>query len=276
VVELDRLELDRPGLEGLDEVEERGADPGRRTQVVDHHALLHARQLFQHLRHLVLAVVFLAAIEVAVRAEEHLRLDLAEAIQHALHAEIRRAARPDRAQARGREQRRGAFGHVGQVPRHAVALLHARIRKRLRDPGDQVVELPLRELPLDAVFAAENDRRALAALAQQVLRVIEPRFGKPLRSGHPVRIEQRRPAALAQHGAEIPDPVPEGRRILHRPAVQLVEAPLPGELHEAGELGAGRPLGGRGPQGLRHCRLFMRASRGCPRGCAPASASPCR
>src|SRR4051812_5526350 len=46
-----------------------------------HHDLAHPRQ----------AVDLLPRISIPVGAEEHLRLDLAEPIQHALHAEVRRA-----------------------------------------------------------------------------------------------------------------------------------------------------------------------------------------
>ena len=47
----------------------------------------------------------LAVVPVAVDGEEHARLDLAEAVEHALHAEIRRARRPDGAEARRAEHR---------------------------------------------------------------------------------------------------------------------------------------------------------------------------
>ena len=47
----------------------------------------------------------LAVVEVAVGGEQHLGLDLAEAVEHALHAEIGRARRPDRAEARRRQHR---------------------------------------------------------------------------------------------------------------------------------------------------------------------------
>ena len=47
------------------------------------------------LRHLVEDRDRLAVVPVAVDGEEHARLDLAEAVEHALHAEVRRARRPD-------------------------------------------------------------------------------------------------------------------------------------------------------------------------------------
>ena len=60
------------------------------------------------------AVVRLAGVVVAVGGDEHRRLDLAEAIEHALDAEVRRARRPHRADRRGAERARrcvsGMFG----------------------------------------------------------------------------------------------------------------------------------------------------------------------
>ena len=54
----------------------------------------------------------LAVVPVAVHREEHARLDLPEAIEHTLHAEIRRARRPDRALARRPQHRDDRLGHV--------------------------------------------------------------------------------------------------------------------------------------------------------------------
>ena len=63
------------------------------------------------------AVERLAAVLVAVDAEQHLRRELREAVEHAARAEIRAAARPDGADAGGREHRDHGFGHVRQVRR---------------------------------------------------------------------------------------------------------------------------------------------------------------
>ena len=63
----------------------------------------------------------LAGVAVAVGGDQHLRLDLAEAVEHALDAEIRRARRPDRAEARGGEHRDDRLRHVRQVAGDPVA-----------------------------------------------------------------------------------------------------------------------------------------------------------
>jgi tryptophanyl-tRNA synthetase len=46
--------------------------------------------LGDHLGILLQAIDRLAVVPVAIDADQHLRLDLAEAVEHALHAEIRR------------------------------------------------------------------------------------------------------------------------------------------------------------------------------------------
>src|SRR5205085_9562271 len=92
VVEPDRLEGDFLRLEGLDEVVERGAGRRRLAEIVDHHAFVDAGQPIGHLGGFRLAVEFRAVVDVAIGAEQYLRLDLPKAIEDALYAEVRRAA----------------------------------------------------------------------------------------------------------------------------------------------------------------------------------------
>ena len=54
----------------------------------------------------------LAVVAVAVGAEQHLRLDLAEAVEHALDAEVRRARGPDDALRERGEREHAGFGNV--------------------------------------------------------------------------------------------------------------------------------------------------------------------
>jgi hypothetical protein len=67
----------------------------------------------------------LAGIVVAVDGEQHLGLDLAEAVEHARDAEIGRAGGPDGTQAGRRQHADHGLGHVGQVAGDPVALAHA-------------------------------------------------------------------------------------------------------------------------------------------------------
>ena len=67
------------------------------------------------------AVEIAAAVAIAVDREQHRRLDLGEAVDHRARAEVRRAARPDRAEAGGGQKRRDRLGDVRHVRRDAVA-----------------------------------------------------------------------------------------------------------------------------------------------------------
>jgi hypothetical protein len=53
--------------------------------------LAHARQLGRDLAHPIERIMALAVVDVAVGAEQHLGLDLPEAVQHAVGSEVRRA-----------------------------------------------------------------------------------------------------------------------------------------------------------------------------------------
>src|SRR5688572_27912960 len=257
VVELDPLEADLGRVEGVEEVEERGAGARRRAEIVDDYALLDARQPLQHLARLLLRVELLAAVDVAIGAEKDFGLDLPEAVEHALHAEVGRAARPDRAEARGREERGGRFGYVRQVARDPVALFHAGVGESLSDPRHEVVKLALREATLHAVLAPERDRRGCVALAQQVLRIVEASVGEPACARHAVGVDEAPIAHLAAHLGEAPHQLPEIRALLDRPAVQLFIARLACEPHEARELTGLRALAAWRPERLHCIRVRM-------------------
>jgi hypothetical protein len=76
---------------------QRCANLSRLAEHRDHHHPLDARQLGDDLGELV-EHEGLAAVVVAVAGDQHLGLDLAEAVEHALHAEVGRAGRPDGAE----------------------------------------------------------------------------------------------------------------------------------------------------------------------------------
>ena len=67
----------------------------------------------------------LAGIAVTVAGDEHFRLDLSETIEHALHAEIRRAGGENRADAGRGEHRNNGFGTVWHEGGDTVALAHS-------------------------------------------------------------------------------------------------------------------------------------------------------
>lgn len=73
----------------------------------------------------VAAVVFLAAVAVAVDGEQDDRFDLLEAVQHAAGAEVGSAGGPDAADRGGGEERDDGLRDVGDVAADTVAGAHA-------------------------------------------------------------------------------------------------------------------------------------------------------
>ena len=64
------------------------------------------------------AIHGLSLEQIAVRRKQDLGLDLAEAVQNPLDAEIRRTGRPGGAQAGGRQHGNNGLGHVGHKADH--------------------------------------------------------------------------------------------------------------------------------------------------------------
>ena len=226
---------------------------------------LDARQVGEHVRDARPAVEGLAAVEVAVGADQRLRFDLAETVEHPARAEIGRAGRPHRAQARGRQHGGHRLGQVGQEPRDAVAPAHPLRLEPDTQGRHRVVEFREGHRAARAVLAPAHDGLATVAAAQQVLRVVEPRPGEPPRAGHRVAVFQDRvPGRRGDDAAELPEQRPEPLAILDRPAPQGVVvaevAPaLPrGQMAEAGH-GRGRGAAGiGGPENVVHGRFRPR------------------
>ena len=128
MVERDLLEAQRPRLGAAARPRSIASGNGRRARIGGRGATTVARRLGSAARMAATSSArstVAVAVAIAVDGEEHLRLDLAEAIDHAAHAELGRAARPDRAQ-RGRGQQRDErLRHVRQVRGHPVAAAHA-------------------------------------------------------------------------------------------------------------------------------------------------------
>ena len=197
----------------------------------------------------------LAAVAIAVDGEQHLRLDLLEPVHDRAGAHVRRAARPDRAEARHREERDHGLRDVRHVGGDAVARFHAEIAQRCRDRGDLPLELGPGHLGRAARLRAGDDRRAIRHTVQEsVLGVVEARALEPLRAGHPVLVEHPRVGSGRLDAEELPHRRPEVLEPLHRPAVQglvVVEAQalrVREPAHVARELGRLRACAARRPQ----------------------------
>ncbi len=122
MIEGEPREFHVPGLEWLQSRVERhalfrlGGDGFRFAEISHDDGALQPRQFCRHFSNLVGNLDALAIIPVAIAGEEKLRFDLAEPIQHALHTEIRRAGRPDRADGRSSQHQGHSLRHIGHHP----------------------------------------------------------------------------------------------------------------------------------------------------------------
>src|SRR5581483_10041408 len=90
----------------LDRIREPRQVAGLRA-VAQHDGALHGRKLRPDLLDRLEPVEVAPVVAVAVDGEQDLRLDLLKAVDDAARAEVGRAARPGRADARAREEGRG-------------------------------------------------------------------------------------------------------------------------------------------------------------------------
>ena len=146
--------------------------------------VLDARQRSPQLRDDVLAVMRGAAIGDAVAGDQHLRLDLPEAVEHGGRPHVGRTDAPDRADAGARQERDDRLGDVGQVGRDPVAGLDAlrpSVQRERRHLAPQLGPARFAEL---AVLAATDDRRQAGGIggldmAEHLPRVVDLRAGEP-------------------------------------------------------------------------------------------------
>jgi hypothetical protein len=185
------------------------AEIGIAIQVGHDHRLQQRGHFADDLGVLRQAIDRFAVVPVAIDANQHLGLDLAEAIKHALHAEIRRSGGPDGAERSCGQHGDQRFRQIGQVAAtRSPSPTPAAIRNCWKR-ATRVIKLGAAHPPLDLVLAPENQRFAIIASLQQVFGVIQPRFGKPAGAGHFVAIAQHCIAFFADRAAEIPNFRPE-------------------------------------------------------------------
>ena len=151
--------------------------------------------------HLGAAVHLALPVSVAVDREEHLRLDLAESVDDGSHAELGRAARPDRPQRSGGEQRDDGLGDVRQVAGDAVATADP----EALEPGAHATDLGAQLVggqghPIPRLRARDDHRvrSEAAGQAQAVLGPVQVRGREPARAGH----ASRRPAPAPEWVSE--------------------------------------------------------------------------
>src|SRR5690606_18265147 len=117
--------------------------------------------------HLGAAIEALATVVVLRTREQNLGRDLLEAIEHAVHAELRGAAGPDRPETRRGQESDQRLGRVGEVTDHAIAAHDPELPQRCltaRDPAQQLAER--RAAPGAALGAVDQPQPRWVLLAK--------------------------------------------------------------------------------------------------------------
>ena len=233
VVERQLSERDRRGIvHHKVVVQHRAAERAghrRRLEERHHDHALQARQAGHDLGELGAHVDRLAVITVAVDRDQHLGLDLAEAVDHPLDAEVGRARRPDRAERGGRKHGDDGLCRVRHHRRHPVARADALAPQRRGELRDLLVQFTVAQLAPPPVLGPGDDRGAIVAVAQQVFSEIELRADEPAGAGHPLAIDQHvLPSPACLHPGVLPERRPEQLRALDRPGPErnVVAQPL--------------------------------------------------
>ena len=254
MVERDRLELER-ALFG-DQLVEAGRVGHGRVAVGHPDHVLEGRQPRADRGDLVATVDVAVAVAVAGDREHQLRLDLREPVDHAARAELGRARRPDRTEARRRDERHERLGNVGQVGDDAVPGADAEaLQARARAPRHfaKPAECQLRRRPR-LRLGDDGDRVTVLVAPHEVLGVVEARALKPLRAGHRAPPEHMRVGRVGADLVELPDRGPEPLEVVDGPALQrfigaqLQPAPIVEPVHQPPHLGGLPQIRGRGPE----------------------------
>ncbi len=188
-------------------------------------------------------------------------MDLAEAVNHAVDAKIRRARRPHRTQRCAGKHGDDGVGDVGHETGNPVADANAAGLERGGQGGHLPAQFSVGDAHGAAIFAAKAERHALVVEAQQVLREVQPHIREPARAGHLVGIHQHRCALTAGlDPTKIPDQGPEPFGLANREVIQrgvpvqvtVVAQFLTYETHETQQIGPLDTLLARAPDWLVH------------------------
>lgn len=230
-----------------------------RTVVGHHQQLLQAGQAGEHLVELGGQVQRLAGVAVAGAGDQHARFDLAEAVDHTLGTEVRRAARPGRAEAGGGEHADHGLPGVRHQRGDPVAGAYAQGGEALLQARHVTGQFGVAEHLAATVFAHRDQRRGIIAAAQQVFGEIQRGAGEPARRGHlRAFLEDRTRRLLEAHLEEVDDGLPERLAPLHAPGMQrrVVDqaegVPLVDEASEGLHATGGDAFGGRAPERCGH------------------------
>jgi hypothetical protein len=167
-----------------------------------------------------------AVVVVAVDGDQHLGLDLSEAVDHAGDTELGGAARPDRPDAGRGQHGDHRLGHVGQVGGDPVALGHPEPAQPGRDRRHPTTQLGVADRAQLPGLVAEQQRRVVVVATQRQLGMVEGRPREPARPRH-ASLGQGRTRDRPTDLEELPDRGPEPVQVVHRPAPQLLVGPEP-------------------------------------------------
>ena len=155
-----------------------------------------------------------------------------------MRPEVRRAGRPDRADAGGRQQAYHRLRRVRQVRGNAVAAPHPEGDQRRADRRHLLVELGVAQAAPMTGLRPVDDRRSVrvrAGCPQNVARIVERRIGEPGDGRHRAALQHRRIAAAPEDAKVMPERRPELCRLRDRPLPQSAvsfagaDAPVGGE-----------------------------------------------
>ncbi len=219
------------------------------VEIGDVHDVTQARQGGDDVGDVVTPIDVVAAVAVAVDGDEHGGLDLGEAVDHRAHPELRRTARPDRANRRGGEEGDECLRDVRGVGDDPVTDADAELAQRRGAPTYAECQVVPRQLDRVACLA-DGDHgdvvRTGRSWRQGLLGVVERCAREPAHSGHRVAVTYpcgwRRPA----NARELRRRVPETIEVVDRPAdqgVEVVDALLCREASKGG--GVPGVVGGR-------------------------------
>ncbi|MET4069515.1 hypothetical protein ABID58_004317 [Bradyrhizobium sp. S3.2.6] len=243
-----RLERVDRGARPCGDVGEQGVRCGRSCGVAVQNHMLDARQRSPQLGDDVLAIMPASGIGDGVAGDQHLWLDLLEAVDHGGRGHVGRADAPDRADAGAGEKRNDGFGDVRQIGRDTVAGLDALVLQMQRERGRLALELRPAGLAELAVLAAADDRGQAGGMRgvdmpEHLPCVVHLRARKPDRARHLALGDDGRKRRRRLQIVIVPDAAPEPVEIAHRPLPHLLviregEAALRGEpVAVEGDLG---------------------------------------
>ena len=188
------------------------------AQVVVNDHMLYRRQGVDQLLHHGHAVVVAPAIGDAIHRDQHLGLNLLEAVQHRQRAHVGRANAPHPAHTDGGQKGHHGFGNIGQVSRNAVAGLQPMGLQMQGHGGHLTSQLRPGHFAVLPFFIAANQGHEAGLIgrlhmAQHLLRIVELGPGKPLPARHGVFGQHLAVGGGRAHVEIVPNALPKSIQV---------------------------------------------------------------